>query len=682
MTKAQAKTRIAKLRKEISYHRYLYHVLDRQEISDAALDSLKHKLATLEEQFPDLATPDSPTQRVAGKPLPGFKKMRHRMPMRSLQDAFSEKELAAWEERLKKLTRAHFDYFAELKVDGFAVSLEYENGILMRASTRGDGTTGEDVTENLKTIEAIPLRLEDSHDIARIKEVQAIYKEFSRVKRASAKIPRQVEIRGEIYMAKKAFEAVNREQKKGGLPLFANPRNIAAGSVRQLDPRVTASRKLAFLAYDVPTDLGQKTHEESHLIAKVFGFKTVETEQCRTLRGVTAFWRRIEKKRAGLPFLIDGVVAQVNQTDIFERLGVAGKAPRGAIAFKFPGEEATTMVKNITVQVGRTGVLTPVAVLEPVNIGGVTVSRATLHNLDEIERLDVRVGDTVIVQRAGDVIPDIVRILKNLRPLHATIFRMPTSFCNQKVIRRAGEVAHRIPHPEQCELVTRERFYHFVSKTAFDITGLGPKNIDALLDAGLIQDPADLFSLKEADIAQLPRFAETSAENLIRAIHAKKEISLPRFIYALGILHVGEETAHDLARHFGILEHLKHAELDDLLRVSNIGGVVAKSVYDWFRNAEHKKLLEKLGAVVHVKAERKTQGKLEGLTFVLTGGLETMTRNEAKARIRELGGNTSETVSAATNYVVAGNEPGSKVEKAKKIGVNIINEKAFRAMVQ
>lgn len=674
--------RIEKLRREINRHRYLYHVLNRQEISDAALDSLKHELAQLETKYPELIRPDSPTQRVAGKPLPGFKKVRHAVRMMSLNDAFSMEELRDWETRIKKLTpHEPLDYFAEIKIDGFAVSLLYENGVLVRGSTRGDGIIGEDITENLKTIESIPLRLHDAADFRHLPDVAQILKKFPRVKKAVAHIPRILEIRGEVYMAKKAFGAVNRAQEKKGLLPFANPRNIAAGSVRQLDPRITASRKLDFLAYDLVTDLGQTTHEEKHLIAKLFGFTTVEPAQrCLTIDQVDIFWKRVLAMREELPLLIDGIVVQINNSKIFERLGVVGKTPRGAIAFKFPAKEATTTVKNIIVQIGRTGVLTPVAILKPTEVEGVMVSRATLHNMDEIKRLNVRAGDTVIIRRAGDVIPDVVKTLSHLRPLHAKKFVMPKIFCGQKVIRKTGEVAHRIPHPETCALVRQEQFYHFVSKYAFDIQGLGPKIIDRLLDEHIVEDPADLFLLKEKDVAPLERFAEKSAENLVQAIQQKKEVELPRLIYALGIFHVGEETAIDLAQHFGRLEKLIHASLEELRAIPNIGPIVAQSIYEWFKEKQNREFLIKLLRVgVKPKPHKRsaTDGKFKGQIFVLTGSLARMTRDEAKTRIRQRGGEISESISRKTSYAIAGDNPGSKLEHAKKLNVKVLTEKEF-----
>jgi len=455
--------------------------------------------------------------------------------------------------------------------------------------------------------------------------------------------------------------------------------------MRQLDPTMVASRGLDFLAYDLITDLGQRTHEEEHLIANLFGFTTdAMAERCKSVESIMKYGKYVLDRREKLDFLIDGIVVQVNSGELFDRLGVAGKAPRGAIAFKFPAEEATSEVEDIIIQIGRTGVLTPVAVLKPVFVGGVTVSRATLHNIDEIRRLDVRVGDTVIVQRAGDVIPDIVKVLTNLRPTKSKVFAMPRTYCGQPVVRKDGEVAHKILHPEKCELVQRERFYHFVSKGAFDIAGLGPKIIDRLLDEGLIQDPADLFTLKEADLNMLERFGEKSAENIIASIQAKKKIELTRLIYGLGILHVGEETALDLAEHFGTLERLSHISKEDLEGVANIGVVVAESIYEWFRNSEHQKFLAKLESVgvsvKPVRASRKPQ-KLKGLTFVLTGTLEILARDAAKRRIRELGGDMSESVSKKTDYVIVGSDPGSKAERAQALGVRTLNEKEFLKLI-
>jgi DNA ligase (NAD+) len=705
MDKQQIKERIEALKKEINRHRYLYAVLDRSEISDAALDSLKHELTKLEEQFPEFLTPDSPSMRIAGKPLEKFTKVKHEARMTSLNDVFSEEELRAWEARILKLTTNNQqpttppEYFAEAKGDGFAISLIYENGVLKTAATRGDGFVGEDVTENIKTIDAVPLRLEKNIVAVaeKYQEMRDIFAAYPRVKQAVMALPKRLEVRGEVYMSKKAFAEVNREQKKQGEQEFANPRNVAAGSVRQLDSKITASRKLDFFAWDLITDLGQKTHNEEHLIMKLLGFPVVPlARRCESLEAVVKFWNEIGRVRESLPFLIDGVVVQVNDGGIFEKLGVVGKAPRGAIAFKFPAEEATSVVEDISVQVGRTGVLTPVATLKPVHIGGVTVTHATLHNMDEIRRLDVRIGDTVIVERAGDVIPAITGVLKRLRPKNAKEFQMPRHcpICGSSVRRQPTthnlqpttsklSVAYYCSN-KNCGAVLREKLYHFVSKKAFDISGLGPKIIDALLDNGLIRDAADLFILKQEDVEQIERFAEKSASNLIVAICEKKEIDLSRFIFALGIHHVGEETAIDLAQYFGSLEKLEKAPLENLEKIRDIGGVVAESIYRWFRDKKNRELLKKLQRVGVKPQNYKlqiTNYKLQGLAFVLTGELSSMSRDEAKAKIRELGGNASESVSKKTDYVVVGATPGSKFQKAKELGVKIADEKEFLKLI-
>jgi DNA ligase (NAD+) len=681
MTKQEAKRRIAKLREVINYHEYRYHVLDKPEIGDAAFDSLKHELYQLEQQYPDLITPDSPTQRVSGKALDKFRKVKHKVPMLSLEDVFYKEELQAWEERIKKKLQASsyrlqkLDYFAELKVDGFAISLIYKNGLFIQGSTRGDGRVGEDVTQNLKTISSIPLRLV-LHQKLPSKKIEERVKRL--IKRG------EIEVRGEVYMTVKAFEKVNQERQKKRLPLYANPRNTAAGSIRQLDPKVAASRELNFLAYDIVTDLGQKTHQEEHQISQALGFRTDQGQYCKNLKEVVVFWEKIKKQRERLAYQIDGVVVNVNNNKIFEKLGVVGKAPRGAIAFKFPAQEATTVIEDIIVQVGRTGALTPVACLRPVRLGGTTITRATLHNEDEIKRLDVRIGDTVIIQRAGDVIPDVVKVLKRMRTGQEKKFRMPKQcpVCGSQVIRPAGEAIHRCSN-KNCGAQQRERICHFVSKKGFDIVGLGPKIVNQLMDEGLISDPADIFSLTEGDLVPLERFAEKSAANLIRAINQSKEISLAKFIFALGIRHVGEETAINLARHFGQLEKLKKASLEELLKVKDIGEVVAQSIFKWFNNRTNQRLLDKLiKSGLRIKEIRPVKKKLLGKTFVLTGELDSLSREEAKAKIRELGGDVSSSVSKKTDFVVVGHQPGSKYEKAKKLGVKIISEKEFLEMIK
>jgi len=673
MEKSEVKKRIEKLRELINYHRYLYHVLDREEISQAALDSLKHELFNLEKIFPEFITPDSPTQRVAGKPLAGFKKVEHKIPMLSIEDIFSEEELKDWEDYLKRLKlEAPLEYFAELKIDGFAISLIYEAGVFKLGSTRGTGTIGEDVTQNLKTIESIPLKLEIHPHGKLSKEI------LENLKKLIEK--GKIEIRGEVYMNVKDFERLNKDLEKKRERTFANPRNLAAGSIRQLDPKLAASRPLKFLAYDVITDLGQTKHSEDHQILQILGFKTDEGKECQNLDKVIEFWKEIAKKREKVPFQIDGVVIVINNNLLFNNFGVVGKSPRGIRAFKFSPKQATTIVEKIILQVGRTGAVTPVAVLKPVEVGGVKISRATLHNVDEIKRLGLKIGDTVIVGRAGDVIPDVIQVLPELRTGKEKTFRLPENcpVCNTKLEKLEGEVVWRCPNPK-CPARKREYFYHFVSGGAFDILGLGPKIIDRLLDEGLISDPADLFLLKEDDVSHLERFAEKSAKNLISAIQSKKEISLPKFIYALGIRNVGEETAQDLAEYFSSIEKLKKATLEELQKVMDIGPVVSKSIYEFFQEKRNLNFIKKLMKVgVKVIEEKKPKKQiLKGKTFVLTGSLQSLSREEAKTKIREMGGEISESVSKKTDFVIVGKEPGSKFKIAQKLGLKIISEKQF-----
>ena len=680
MDKIEARERAEKLKAEINHHRYLYHVLDKPEISDLAWDSLKHRLLKLEEQFPDLITPDSPTQRVGGKPLPFFKKVAHQVPMLSLEDIFNIEEFSDWVKRIEKLSpNDKIDFFGELKIDGFAVSLIYEKGVLKIGSTRGDGQTGEDVTENLKTIEAIPLRLEILHKDDLVKAG------LDPQKVARVLASGEVEIRGEVYMTKIAFEKVNREQKKQGLEPYANPRNTAAGSIRQLNPKIAAQRDLDFLAYNLVTDFGQSKHSQEHQLLKFLGFKTDRFAlELEGLRDTARFWGKIQSQREQLEWEIDGLVISVNDNRIFSKLGIAGKAPRGAIAFKFPGRESTTIVKDIIIQVGRTGVLTPVAVLEPVDIGGVSVSRATLHNEDEIRRLNVRIGDTVIVQRAGDVIPDVVRVLKKLRPKNAREFNFPDKcpVCGGKVSRVAGEAAHKCIN-KSCPAKHRESLYHFVSKKAFNIVGLGPEIIDKLVDAWLIKTSADIFNLESEDLLSLEGFAEISANKLIDSIGKSKKISLARFIFALGVIHIGEETANVLALYFGSLENIADASLESLQKVPGIGGAASKSIRDWFDNESNKELVQNLiKAGVDVKSPPKISKKLAGKTFVFTGTLESITRDFAKEKVRLMGGDVSSSVSKETDYVVAGENPGLKFDSAEKFGVKIITEAEFLKMVK
>lgn len=672
----EAKKRAEKLRTAINRHRYLYHVKNREEISAEALDSLKHELKEIEDRYPRLITPDSPTQRVSGKALAKFKKVAHRIPMRSLEDVFSQEEFREWEARLARFlhTNRAMPYFAELKFDGLALSLIYRNGALETASTRGDGRIGEDITQNARTIEAIPLALqllEPPPEHLRVSVERALARGI-------------IEIRGEAMITKSMFEKINARQRKAGKTTYANPRNLAAGSLRQLDPSVTRERQLDFYAYDIVGDFGQRLHSEEHALLAALGFKTDHTAKiCANAGAVKRFIMHAKNMRSRFAYEIDGIVVTIDENGTFDRLGVAGKAPRGAIAYKFSPREATTIIEDIRVQMGRTGMLTPVAVLRPVDIGGVVVSRATLHNEAEIKRLGLMIGDTVIVGRAGDVIPDVRRVVKELRPKDARQFTMPKHcpVCEGAVQKDPeGKWARCVN--TRCMAQHREAIYHFVSKIAFDIEGLGPRIIDVLLDHHLIEDAADLFSLTKGDLVGLPGFGEKAAKNLVTAIASRTHITLARFVIGLGILHVGEETANDLAQHFQSFDSLRAADQTALERLPNIGAIVAKSITEWFANAANKKFLIKLLRAVRVKrAAQKPAGPLAGKTFVLTGGMETLSRDEAKERIRTLGGEVSETVSPATAFVVIGADPGSKFNKAKKLGVRIINEKEFLAMI-
>ncbi len=665
------RARAAKLRQEIERHRYLYHVLDRQEISDAANDSLKHELSRLEAQYPELMTPDSPTQRIGGQPLPELKTVPHRQRMLSLNDVFSADELAAWEQRWQKLApRSRSDYLVDLKLDGLAVSLLYERGLLVRAATRGDGATGEDVTHSIRTIESVPLRLR--------------LDDLGQPQRRTV-LNGTVEIRGEVVMLKRDFEALNRRQARAGKPVFANPRNVAAGSIRQLDPKLTASRKLRFYAWELVTDFGQPTLAASYELMRKLGVKVnPEAVVCPDIAAVQIAHARAQRQREQLPFWVDGVVVKVNDRELYQRLGVVGKSPRAAVAYKFPAEQATTVVDAIQVQVGRTGALTPVAHFRPVQLAGTTVARATLHNADEIKRLDVRVGDTVIIEKAGDIIPDVVQALTQLRPTGTKAFQMPKHcpVCRHPVRRKDGAVAHYCSNPT-CPARAREALYHFASKKAFDIDGLGPNTIDVLVDEGLVSQPADFFELTAPQLIGLPLFAETKSKNLIAAIDAARRVSLNRFIFSLGIRHVGEQTAIDLAQHFHSIKVLMAADAPQLTVVPNIGSVVAKSIA-WFfaRPANQKRVERLLAAVSLLPLPRLKNAKLEGQTVVVTGALATISREEAHALIRAAGGTVGSAVSKQTAYLVVGDNPGSKLAAAERYGVPVIDEQTFKRMVE
>ncbi len=683
MTNKEAKQRIEKLKKEISYHSYLYHVLDKLDISDAAWDSLKHELAELERQFPGLVTPDSPTQRVSGKTLKEFKKVPHETPMMSLNDAFGQQELKDWKDRIEKIVPgARLDYFCELKLDGLSVSLLFKDGVFLAGSTRGNGQVGEDVTQNLRTIESIPLKLrepmlgelaKDGFDGNQIKKI------LSAVKHG------QIEVRGEAIMSKRVFKELNKKYQRQGRPLLANPRNGAAGSIRQLDPKVTAERKLDFFAWQLVTDLGQNTHEQEHLIAKHIGFKIVPAiRHCKNIGEIIKFHKQIAKQRERLPFECDGVVAVVDQLSLHKKLGIVGKAPRYMIAYKFSGKEAITIVEDIIVNVGRTGTLTPVAVLEPAQVGGVTITHATLHNMDEIKRLGIKIGDTVIVRRAGDVIPDVVQVLAKMRVGKEKEFHMPRvcPMCGGHVVKTEGEVAWRCANKD-CYAVRRRGLMHFVSKSGMDVEGLGEKIIDQLMKEGLVREAPDIYNLQEGDLTPLERFAERSAKNLIGSIDKSRHVTLARFLNALGILHVGEETAIDLANHFISIEKLGDASSEKINGIPNIGPVVAKSISEWFGGKKNREMIRRLLKYVKIENPKPVAKKqtLKGMTIVLTGELAGLSREQAKQAIREHGGDVASSVSKETDLVVVGANPGSKYDKAKELGVRIINEKEFLELI-
>ncbi len=693
MSIQQARERVEKLRNIINHHRYLYHVLDKEEISSEALDSFKKELFDLEKKYPSLISPDSPTQRIGGKPLEKFKKVPHFQPMISFNDAFSEDDIRDWFKRNLKLLnqsdKNNVDFFCEPKLDGLAIELIYESGVFKTGLTRGDGIIGEDVTDNLKTIEAIPLKLRDIEDA--IKELNR--KKFEKLAFGLKKKKlEKVVVRGEVIIDKKMFEKINRQREKNGLPPYSNPRNTAAGSIRQLNPKVIASRGLNSNIYDLRTDFGQEKHSESHIILEALGFKTNNqySRYCPDIEKVFDYYKYWRENRGKLPYEIDGVVIIINSNEIFEKLGVTGKAPRGAIAYKFPLKQSETIVKDIRVQVGRTGVLTPVAYLKPVNVGGVIISRATLHNDDEIKRLGVKIGDTVIVGRAGDVIPDIIKVFKELRTGEEKEFKMPHEcpICKTVLIRKKGEVAFRCPNLK-CSARQKKYLDYFVSRKAFNIEGLGPKIIDQLVEEKLINDPADIFKLKESDLMPMERFEKKSATNLISSIELKKKIDLEKFICALGIGGVGEETSALLAQKLKmkgekikineIIKIFQKLSLDDLESIKDIGPTVGKNIYGWFRREKNIRILKKMeeaGVGVNQKEGIKSQ-KLKGKMFVLTGKLKSLSREMAKKKIREMGGNVSDSVTAKTDFLIAGDEPGLKLERARKLGIKILKEKEF-----
>ena len=716
MTQDEAKKRIQKLTDQIEDLRYRYHVENDPSVTDDIYDSLSRELRALEELFPDLRDQNSPTNRVAGKPLDKFVKVAHAVPMLSLQDVFSVQELEAWEKRVEKLVPSEksLRYFCELKFDGLAVSLVYKDGRFVQGATRGDGKIGEDITQNLRTINSIPLLLRPLP--------------FTKGEAGRGSVPKYIEIRGEAVLSKKVWKELNKIQEKAGKALFANTRNAAAGSLRQLDAKLAASRKLDFFAYDIAEikdkDFKLETHSDKHALLKKLGFK-VDTHDavCDDLKQAENFIDKFEKEREKFPYGTDGVVISIDKLHLQKIMGVVGKTPRYMVAFKYPAEKATTQVLGIEVNVGRTGVLTPLARFKPTLVAGSTVSKATLHNMDQIERLDIRIGDTVVIQKAGDVIPEVVEVLPKMRTGKEKKFVMPKNcpVCGSLVEQRLASgntessssqgpristrknslevrgqtVAQKTLHVSgkfgktsvayycsnsACSAKNRRGMQHFVG--AMEIYEIGPKILDRFQEAGLISDAADIFALKKEDIQTMERFGEKSAENIVASIEEKKRVPLHRFLYALGILHVGDQTSRDIALHFGTLDAVMSANEEEINNIENIGPVVAHSVYEFFKHKENLMLVKKFLAngVTIEKAGKKATGPFTGKTFVITGTLEMMSRENAKERIISLGGKVSGSVSKLTDYVLAGDTPGSKYDTAQKLGVKIIDEKEFLKM--
>jgi len=650
-----------KLKKVIEKHRHNYHVLDKQEISEEALDSLKNKLVKIEEKYPELITPDSPSQRIAGKPLDKFEKVSHKVPQWSFNDAFNEEDIENFDKKLKRIIGdKEIEYVCELKIDGMHIVLEYEKGKLVMAATRGDGKIGENVLTNVKTIQSIPLKLKE--------KVSTI-------------------VEGEIWMAKDVFAKINQKRLKEGQELYANPRNLTAGTMRQLNSLIVAERKLDCFIYDIsyPEKLVPKTQSEELELLRDWGLKVSKHfEICHGVKEVIDFWKKWQKKAEKENYWIDGVVIKVSERQLQNKLGYTGKAPRFAIALKFPTEQVTTEILDIVLQVGRTGVLTPVAHLKPVSVLGSVVSRATLHNEDEIKRLDVRIGDTIILEKAGDVIPKVVSVIKEMRTGGEKPFSFPKkiSVCggNGRIEKIPGQVAWRCVNKNSFAQQKR-KFHHFVSKKVFNIDGLGPKVIDVLLEENLVNTFDDIFSLKKGDLLALPRFAEKSVDNLLEAIENSMEIDLAKFIMSLSIDQVGEETAIDVANTFGSFEKFRKASWEDLDRIDGVGKIVAQSIIGWFKDETNIEMLEKLLKEVKIKNSQIVSQKLKDNTFVLTGSLDILSRDQAKEKIRQLGGTISSSVSVKTDFVLAGEKAGSKLEKAKKLGVKILNEKEFLKMI-
>ncbi len=660
---------LEQLKQQINQHNYRYYVLDDPSVPDAEYDRLMQRLKSLEAAHPEWVTPDSPTQRVGAAPLSAFAEVAHEIPMLSLDNAFSEQDMRDFERRIKDRLKSDqmIEYACEPKLDGIAVSLLYRDGVLVRGATRGDGRRGEDITQNLRTVPSVPLKL------------------------MGRGWPEVIEVRGEVYMPRQGFEAFNRKAGEAGLKQFVNPRNAAAGSLRQLDSRITAERPLELCCYSAGlVSGGQLPDHHIAVLTKLndWGFRI--NEQMTSVSGVDGcigYYQQLQDKRDKLPYEIDGVVFKVNELALQQRLGFVSRAPRWAIAYKFPAQEELTQLIDVEFQVGRTGAVTPVARLEPVFVGGVTVSNATLHNMDEVERLGVCIGDTVIIRRAGDVIPQVVSVIIERRPEDATEIVFPAfcPVCHSEVIRDEGEAVARCSGGLYCAAQRKEAIKHFASRKALDIEGLGNKLVELLVDKELIKTAADLYQLQWQQISELDRMGEKSARNLIKALEESKHTQLSRFIYALGIREVGEATAQNLADYFGSLDSLALASEQDLLEIDDVGPIVAKHIVTFFQQSHNKEVLEALvKAGIHWPEPKKRDSSelpLQGLTFVLTGSLESMSREEAKSRLQLLGAKVSGSVSAKTSVVVAGEKAGSKLTKAEKLGVTVMDEREWLAQL-